>query len=140
MTISVLIADDHPLVRQSLRRLLNREPDMGSRSTGADRQRVEHALMDRDIDVVILNSGLKADAAWCRQLIRRLPRVKLIVMSLHTDHHYVDQRLRTGADGYVVKSSAYEDLPEAVRCVSRGQRYISREIAGGPECRPTGLA
>lgn len=141
MAVKVLIADNHPLVRQSLQRLLSREPDIESWATAEDRQALEGALLSHGADVVVISTVDRPSsvAAFLMQQRKRLPGVKLIVMSLHTDRHYVDESFRMGAAGYLLKSSAYEELPEAVRCVYQDSRYIGRDIHGGPQCRPVGL-
>lgn len=142
MTIRVLIADNHPLVRNSLQQLLSREPDMVPRSIDGHRQFVMEALENAYDDVIVLDSeGISyIGTEWLERQLKRLRRqVKLIVMSQHTERHYVDQSFRMGAAGYLIKSSAYEELPGAVRCVSQGNRYIGREITDVPECRPISI-
>jgi len=141
MAVRVLIADNHPLVRRSLQRLLSRAPDIEVRATAEHREALEAALLSQGADVVVMNAADRPssiDACHNRQQ-KRLPGTKLIVMSLQTDRRYVDASFRMGAAGYLLKSSAYEELPEAVRCVSKGSRYIGRDIDGGPQCRPMGL-
>jgi DNA-binding NarL/FixJ family response regulator len=142
MAVRVLISDDHPLVRQSLQYLLSREPDTESFATVEGQPAILETLYNHDVDVVILNMRDQSvsEAPPLRQMLWRLPEVKLIVMSLHTDRHYVDESFYMGAAGYLVKSSAFEELPDAFRCVLKGNRYISRDISGVPECRPIRMA
>ena len=136
-TTRVLIADNHPLVRQTLHRVLSQETDIDARATADNRQAVEAALRDRGADIVIISAGYQPTSidAFLRQQRKCLPGIKLIIMSLHTDRHYVDTAFRMGAAAYLLKSSAYEELPGAVRCVSQKSRYIGRDISGGPQCR-----
>lgn len=142
MTIRVLIADNHPLVRKSLQQLLGREPDMIPRTIDGHRQFVMEALENAYDDVIVLDSeGLAfIDPAWLeRQLKQRRRGTKLIVMSTHTERHYVDRSFRMGAAGYLIKDSAYEELPGAVRCVSQGNRYVGHELADVSGCRPISI-
>jgi len=136
----VLIADNHPLVRQTLQRLLSRETDIDAQATADNRQDVEAALRDRGADIVIINAGDHPTSieAFLKRQRKCLPGIKLIVMSLNTDRHYVDASFRMGTAGYLLKSSAYEELPRAVRCVYQKSRYIGRDIPGGPQCLPVG--
>jgi DNA-binding NarL/FixJ family response regulator len=138
MAVRVLIADNHPLVRKSLQRLLSREPDMAPQAIVEDRQAIENELIDRHVDVLVLNADIIASADPARHCLNLKQRhgVKVILMSLHTDRRYMEDSFRMGAAGYLVKSSAYEELANAVRCVSRGSRYIGREIDGDRRCRP----
>jgi DNA-binding NarL/FixJ family response regulator len=142
MAVRVLIAEKHPLVRQSLQQTLSRQPDIEVRVTAAeDHQALEAALLSQETDVVVMNAADRpSSTSTCHnRQQKRLSDAKLIVMSLQTDRRYVDASFRMGAIGYLHKSSAYEELPEAVRCVSEGSRYIGRDIDGGPQCRPIGL-
>ena len=141
MAVKVLIVENHPLVRNSLQRLLSREPDIESLVTTVERQAVEAALINQGADVVVVNAADCPSSISARQNRQRKcsPAPKLIVMSLQTDRRYVAASFCMGATGYLLKSRAYEELPEAVRCVSQGSRYIGHDIDGGPQCCPAGL-
>lgn len=141
MVVRVLIAENHPLVRQSLKRLLSREPDIEVQATAEDREALEGVLLSQVADVVVVNAADRPSSiSACQNRQRKCsPAPKLIVMSLQTDRRYVDASFRMGATGYLLKSRAYEELPEAVRCVSQGSRYIGHDIDGGPQCRPVGF-
>ena len=89
-----------------------------------------------EVDVVILNmtGEIGVGGEKIRQLQKTLPRAKLIVMALRTDRHFVQQIFAMGATGYMLKDCAYEELPEAVRCVCSGGFFVSRDITYFTEC------
>jgi DNA-binding NarL/FixJ family response regulator len=122
----VLLADDHPVVRNGLRELLNSEPDfrvVGEVDDGA--QAVERALAD-DVDLVILDvsmprmTGLEA----ARQLAARKPGLRILMLSMHENEQFLFEALRAGASGYVLKTAADRDLVEACRATMRGETFL----------------
>jgi two-component system, NarL family, response regulator NreC len=126
MPIRVVLADDHTLVRQGLRALLEREgfEVAGEASNGHEAVRlVSSALPDvavLDIRMPILN-GL--DAA--RELQRACPETRIILLTQHDEDRYVTEAIRAGAKGYVLKSQAATDLVHAIRQVCAGAFYLS---------------
>jgi len=122
----VLLADDHPVVRNGLRELLNSEPDfrvVGEVADGA--QAVERALAD-DVDLVILDvtmprmTGLQA----ARELASRKPGVRILMLSMHENEQFLFEALRAGASGYVLKTAADRDLVNACRATMRGETFL----------------
>ncbi|MBI4458610.1 MAG: response regulator transcription factor, partial [Acidobacteria bacterium] len=114
-SIRILLADDHQIVRQGLRRILEENPDMevvGEASDG--RQAVQMALETKP-QVVVMDlsmpqmNGMEA----IRQLSKRLPSTKVLVLSMYSDESYVVQVLEAGATGYLLKDSADTDLMQA---------------------------
>lgn len=129
--ITVLLADDHTVVRQGLRALLVAEGDMeivGEAETG--RQAVVMAkkllpdVVVMDIAMPLLN-GLEAT----RQITRQLPDTKVLVLSSYSDDEYVQQLTDAGASGYLVKQTAANDLLKAIREAKRGNAFFSPSIA-----------
>ena len=127
MTISVLIADDHGIVRGGLRVLLDLQDDIevvGEASDGAEA--VEQALALRP-DLAILDvamprlTGLQAAA----EIKAQAPEIDVLVLSMHDDERYVFEALKAGASGYVLKREADQDLVDAVRAVSRGEPFLT---------------
>ena len=136
MAINVLIADDHPGVRDSLHSLMGPLTDLRPVTIADDHgQGVAHVCKD-DVDVVVLNVTGKiwAGGEKIRNLQKSMPHAKLIIMALRTDRHYVQRIFSIGASGYLLKDCAYEELPQAVRCVCAGGLFVSQEIAFFPEC------
>jgi DNA-binding NarL/FixJ family response regulator len=122
----ILLADDHTIVRQGLRFILDAEPDLAvvaEVSNGSEA--VTRALMD-DIDLAILDiamptmTGLQA----ARELARRRPDLKMLVLSMHDDEGYLYEALKAGTAGYVLKSVADRDLVEACRAAMRGEPFL----------------
>jgi two-component system response regulator NreC len=132
MPIRIVLADDHVLVRQSLKSLLEREGFQvaGEASDGQEGVRLVEALQPdiavMDISMPILN-GL--DAA--RELSRTSPKTKTILLTQHDEGQYISEALEAGVKGYVLKSQVANDLLLAIRQVSRGQVYLSPGVSRG---------
>jgi two-component system response regulator NreC len=130
MAIRVLLADDHVLVRQSLKSLLEREgfQVVGEASDGQEALRKVESLRPdiavMDISMPILNG---VDAA--RELSRSFPKTKAILLTQHDENQYISEALEAGVKGYVLKSQAAGELVQAIGQVSRGQVYLSPGIA-----------
>jgi two-component system response regulator NreC len=132
MPIRIVLADDHVLVRQSLRSLLEREGFQvaGEASDGQECVRQVETLHPdiavMDISMPILN-GL--DAA--REMSRTSPKTKTILLTQHDEGQYISEALEAGVKGYVLKSQVANDLLLAIRQVSRGQVYLSPGVSRG---------
>jgi two-component system, NarL family, response regulator NreC len=132
MPIRIVLADDHVLVRQSLRSLLEREGFQvaGEASDGQECVRQVETLHPdiavMDISMPILN-GL--DAA--REVNRSSPKTKTILLTQHDEGQYISEALEAGVKGYVLKSQVANDLLLAIRQVSRGQVYLSPGVSRG---------
>lgn len=122
----VLLADDHAMVRRGLRHVLEDQPDFEVvAEVGDGREAVERALRE-EVDLVVLDvamprmTGLQA----ARELCRRRPGARALILSMHDNEQYFFEALRAGASGYVLKSAADRDLVEACRAVMRGEPFI----------------
>jgi DNA-binding NarL/FixJ family response regulator len=122
----ILLADDHTVVRQGLRFILDAEPDLEVVAEAANgNEAVARALRD-DIDLAILDiamptmTGLQA----ARELARRRPELKMLILSMHDDEGYLFEALKAGTAGYVLKSVADRDLVEACRAAMRGEPFL----------------
>jgi two-component system response regulator NreC len=130
MTIRVVLADDHQLVRQGLKALLEREGFhvAGEASDGQEALRlvpnVSPDVAILDISMPILN-GLEA----ARELKKYSPRTKTILLTQHDEDQYVIEALRAGVRGYVLKNQATTDLVHAIQQVCRGEIYLSPSIS-----------
>jgi two-component system, NarL family, response regulator NreC len=130
MRTRVLLADDHGLIRQGLRALLEGQgfQVVGEASDGhemlrtAEKTRPDVAIVD--IRMPVLNG---VDAA--RELTKSSPNTKIIILSQHDENQYVTEALQAGAKGYVLKSQGAQDLVHAIREVSRGAVYLSPSIS-----------
>jgi DNA-binding NarL/FixJ family response regulator len=129
--ISVLLVDDHTVVRQGLRALLSQEDDIevvGEAENG--RQAVQMAMKTTPdlvlMDVVMpLMNGLEGT----RQVLKNVPSTKVLVLSSYSDDDYVQQLTEAGASGYLIKQTAADDLLLAIREVQRGNAFFSPAIA-----------
>jgi DNA-binding NarL/FixJ family response regulator len=130
MAIQVLLADDHQIVRQGLKGLLEREgfKVVGEATDG--REAVRLAGKNHP-DVAVIDLVMPAlngvDAA--REMLRSAPRLKAILLTMHTEDPYVLEALRAGVSGYVLKTQAADDLVQAIREVTRGSIYLSPGIS-----------
>jgi DNA-binding NarL/FixJ family response regulator len=122
----ILLADDHTVVRQGLRFILDSEPDLEVVAEASNgNEAVARALRD-DIDLAILDiamptmTGLQA----ARELTKRRPELKMLILSMHDDEGYLYEALKAGTSGYVLKSVADRDLVAAVRAAMRGEPFL----------------
>jgi DNA-binding NarL/FixJ family response regulator len=129
--IRILLADDHGVVRQGLRFILERQPDMevaGEAATGREAVKLAEELSP---DLVIMDiampqlNGIEATA----QIVRRSPQIGVIVLSMHSDEEYLVRALSAGAKGYLLKDSAEVDLVRAVQAVANKKPFFSPAIA-----------
>lgn len=129
--IKILLADDHALVRQGLRFILEAQDDMeivGQAGNGNEAVEMAEKLKP---DVVIMDvamPGLNGVEAT-RRLSGSLPRTRVLALSMHKDSVYVREILRAGARGYLLKDSGDADLIAAVRAVAKGEGYISPAVS-----------
>jgi DNA-binding NarL/FixJ family response regulator len=129
--ITVLLADDHTVVRQGLRSLLHAEPDIeivGEAETGRQAVRLAATLKP---DVVVMDiampalNGLEAS----RQIAREVPSSRVLILSSYADDEYVHQSTEAGAVGYLVKQAAVTDLVRAIREAKKGNAFFSPPVA-----------
>jgi DNA-binding NarL/FixJ family response regulator len=131
MSIRVLIADDHGVVAEGLKHLVEAQADMEVIGVVADGREAVQSARDLQPDVVVMDLSMPelngADAA--RAILARDPKCRVIVLSMYSQREYVRRALKAGAAGYVVKGSAAKELVEAIRAVHAGQRYLSPRVA-----------
>lgn len=129
--ISVLLVDDHPIVRKGLRSLLDAEADIQAIGEAEDGKeavekvgRLRPQVVVMDITMPGLN-GLEAT----RQIRERFSQVQVVVLTMHTAEEYIFQILRAGASGYVVKRAAPSELISGVRAAYRGESFLSPSVS-----------
>jgi DNA-binding NarL/FixJ family response regulator len=129
--IRVVLADDHALVRQGFRRILEDEPDIVvAGEAGGGAEAIE--LTDRlDPDVVVLDLGMPEINGLhaAIEIRRRHPRRPILMLSMHADPQYVRNALDAGVNGYILKNARETDLITAVRTVAGGGRFVSPELS-----------
>lgn len=130
-TLRILLADDHTVVRQGLRKVLEERPDWQVVAEAGDgREAVRLAEQHKpDVAVVDVAMPLLNGIETTRQIAKRVPGTRILILSMHADEAYVTQVLKAGAIGYLLKDSADVDLLQAVSAVSQGKSFFSPSIA-----------
>ena len=122
----ILLADDHAVVRKGLRLVLDSEPDLQVTAEAHDGSDAVDRAMSEDVDLAILDvsmprlTGIQA----ARELTRRRPELRILILSMHDNERYFFEALRAGASGYVLKAAADRDLVEACRATMRGEPFL----------------
>jgi DNA-binding NarL/FixJ family response regulator len=122
----ILIADDHPIVRSGLKKVLDAKPDMEVVAEGEDGAEAVEKALKEDVDLAILDvsmprmTGIQAAA----ELHKRKPELKTLMLSMHDSEQFLFEALKAGASGYVLKSGADTDIVDAVRAAMRGDSYL----------------
>jgi two-component system, NarL family, response regulator NreC len=131
MPARIVLADDHALVRQGIKSLLERE-GMQVVAEASDGQQALRQSESLNPDIAVMDIGMPIlngmDAA--RELSRRCPKTKAILLTQHDEDQYVSEALDAGVKGYVLKSQVASDLLHAIQQVMRGQVYLSPGISG----------
>jgi len=126
LTTRILLADDHTVVRRGLRLVLEAEPDLEVVAEAADGAEAVQRVASGDVDLAVLDvamprmTGLQAT----REIRRRSPDVRILILSMHDNEQYLYEALRAGASGYVLKTVADRDLVEACRATVRGDPFL----------------
>ncbi len=130
MTITVFLADDHAVVRDGLRALLDAQEDIHVVGDAGDGLEAARQVEELRPDVVIMDVSMPGlsgiDAA--RRIHTTCPAVRVIMLSMHDTTEHVFRALKAGAQGYVLKESAGAEVIEAVRTIHEGHRYLSQKI------------
>lgn len=130
MALTVLLADDHPIVRQGLRAVLGTESDIELVGEAADGPSAVKLTTQLKPAVVVLDLMLPGSSGLevARQLRKRMPDLRIVILSMHSDPAYVREAMRAGVDAYVAKEAGGEELIQAVRAAAEGRRYLSPPI------------
>jgi len=132
MALKVLLADDHKIVRDGLRTLLEKHDDIvvvGEAEDGREALQLSRKLQP---DVVVMDiampdlNGIEA----ARQLLAEYPGIRIAALSMHSDKRFVSEMLKAGASAYLLKDCAFEELITAIRTIMTGKIYLSPGIAG----------
>jgi DNA-binding NarL/FixJ family response regulator len=131
--IRVLLADDHRLLREGLRAMIQSQPDMQLVGEAEEGRKAVQMAEEVAPDVVVMDismPGLNGIDAT-RQIRHHNPAVKVVALSAHSDHRMTSGMLTAGASGYLLKHMAFEELAAAIRAVANNEVYLSPQIAGG---------
>jgi two-component system response regulator NreC len=135
--LQIFLADDHAVVREGLKAMINAQPDMIVIGEAGDGQTALQQARDCQPDIVIMDitmpelNGVEATA----QLKRACPDIKVLTLSVHEDTSYLRQLLAAGAAGYILKHAAADDLIQAIRVVAAGVVYLDPALAGSVVAR-----
>ena len=131
MAIRVLIADDHGVVAEGLRFVVEAQPDMQVIACVQDSRDAVRRSIEARPDVVLIDHAMPGlNGAEATHLIReRCPETRVIILSMYSNQVHVLRALQAGATGYVVKKSAAKEVVDAIRAVHKGGRYLSKELA-----------
>jgi DNA-binding NarL/FixJ family response regulator len=126
LVTQILIADDHPIVRSGLRKVIDAKADLRVVAEAADGHEAVEKALSEPVHLVILDvsmpklTGIQAAA----ELHKRKPELKLLMLSMYDSEQFLFESLKAGASGYVLKSSADENIVEACRAAMRGQSFL----------------
>jgi DNA-binding NarL/FixJ family response regulator len=129
--VSVLVADDHGIVREGLRHLLESEPDINVCGEASDGREVLEQVEKHDPKVVVLDITMPrlGGLETLERLRTRHPDVKVILLSVHSDPPFIQSAISLGADGYVLKNGRAAEVVTAIRAVTKGGSYFSPAVA-----------
>lgn len=131
MIIRILIADDHPMFREGLRRILAGCPDINVADEASNGQEVFEKVWNNEYDMVLLDIAMPGIPGL--EVLKRLknekPKLPVLVLSMYPEEQYAVRVIKAGASGYLTKESASEELISAIRRISEGRKYITSSIA-----------
>lgn len=127
---TVLLVDDHFIVRRALRRVLEDEPDLQVVAEASDGYEALKAAQNLKPDVVVMDFALPGlmGGATTQQILQFVPSTRVLILSMHSEESYVRAALDAGASGYLLKSATNLELPEAVRAIASGQFVLDSQI------------
>lgn len=131
MSIRILLADDHSILRQGLRRILEADTEFAVvAEAGSGLQAVQMAV-SHEPDVAVVDIGMKDlnGIEATTQIVKQCPRTVVLILSMFSDERYVTRAVKAGARGYLLKDSVEDELFRAIRLVHSGKSYFSPEIA-----------
>ncbi|HWD36117.1 MAG TPA: response regulator transcription factor, partial [Casimicrobiaceae bacterium] len=129
--IRVVIADDHQILREGLKQLLQAAGDLDVVGEAGDGFEVLERVRHAEFDVLLLDMSMpgKSGVELIKQAKGERPKLRILVLSMHEEHQYAVRAIRAGASGYLTKESAASQLVAAIRKVAAGGAYITPEVA-----------
>lgn len=129
--LRVVIADDHPVVRQGLRKILEGEPGAEIVGEAGDGREAVRLAVESDPDVIVLDIGMPLlnGMEATRQIAQRAPRTRILILSMLSNEAFIIQALKAGAKGYVLKDTVDVDLLKGIRAVAQGKSFFSPVVA-----------
>jgi DNA-binding NarL/FixJ family response regulator len=130
---SVLIVDDHPLIRQGIKRIIDMEDDMVVCCEASSADEAISQLSKGEHDIVIVDITLDGGVSGIdliKAIRKRYKDIKTLVLSMHSETIYVERALRSGAQGYITKKDAPQSIVEAIRTILKGEVYVCKNLSG----------
>lgn len=129
--IRVLLADDHPIVRAGLREILADTGDITVTGEASNGQEVLARVRGQDFDVAVLDMSMpgRSGIELIKQMKSEKPKLRVLILSMHSEQQYAVRAVKAGASGYLTKDSAADELVAAIRRIAAGGAYISPETA-----------
>jgi DNA-binding NarL/FixJ family response regulator len=129
--IRLVIADDHAIVREGLKRIVSEAPGMQIEAEAGDGNEVMNIVREREFDVLVLDLSMPGRSGM--ELIKLVkaekPKLRILVLSMHQETQYAVRAIKSGASGYLTKESAPGQLVQAIQKIATGGAYISAEVA-----------
>lgn len=126
----LLIVDDHPLVRSGIRSLIQMEDDLDVCGEAEDQDAALRLVASEQPDIVLVDISLKNSSGLnlLKEITQNYPGVKTLAVSMHDEQTYAVRCMRAGAKGYVMKQEGTEKILDAIRCVLKGETYLSKSM------------
>ena len=130
-TITVLLADDHSLVRKGFRRMLEDEPDLEILGEASNGREAVEMVAKLSPNVLVMDFSMpELDGAQATREIRKTNlQTRILILSMYSNENYFRNALEAGANGYLLKNAIDVELPEAIRAVAAGKRFVSAALA-----------
>ena len=131
MSIRIVVADDHAIVREGLKQILGAQADFRVVAEASDGHEALKRVRELDFDVLLLDMSMpgKSGVELIKQVKAEKPKLRILVLTMHEEHQYAVRAIRAGASGYLTKEGASAQLVTAIRKVASGGAYISAEVA-----------
>lgn len=131
MTLTLALVDDHHVFREGLRAVLSTQPDLCVVGEAEDARRAFSVIDDKKPNIVVVDLTLPDGdgIATTREILRRKPRTRVLILTMHTNEFFVTQAFSAGAAGFALKSQRPDEIVDAVRTVGRGETYICPQFA-----------
>jgi two-component system invasion response regulator UvrY len=131
MSLKVILIDDHNLVRSGLKQILSEDQGIEVIGEGENGQDAMELIKNPEVEAVILDISLqgKSGLEVLIDIKRELPKLPVLILSMHPEEQFATRTLRAGASGYLTKESAPEELITALKIISTGRKYVSRSVA-----------
>ena len=131
MSIRIVVADDHAIVREGLKQILGAQADFQVVAEASDGHEALKRVRELDFDVLLLDMSMpgKSGVELIKQVRAEKPKLRILVLTMHEEHQYAVRAIRAGASGYLTKEGASAQLVTAILKVASGGAYISAEVA-----------